>query len=104
VSRPLRGDVAEAWPVTLSDGTHFEAPAGVDLITAAREAGWRMASSCRNGTCRTCRCVLVAGRIEHRIEWPGLSRDELAEGWILPCVAQARSALRLQTGATALDE
>lgn len=92
------------WPVSLNDGTCFEVSADVDLVTAARAAGWRLASSCRNGSCRTCRCVLLAGRIEHRIAWPGLSREELAEGWILPCVALARSPLLLQAGATPLPE
>jgi ferredoxin len=29
----------------------------------------------------------------HTIEWPGLSAEEKAEGWILPCVAVAESAL-----------
>ncbi|MFP5392026.1 MAG: (2Fe-2S)-binding protein, partial [Gammaproteobacteria bacterium] len=27
--------------------------------------------------------------------WPGLSREEKQEGWILPCVALARSDLVL---------
>lgn len=98
------GEDVDVWPVTLADGTRFDASAGVDLVTAARDAGWCLPSSCRNGTCRTCRCILIDGRIEHRIEWPGLSRDELAEGWILPCVALARSALVLQTGATSLAD
>ena len=37
-------------------------------------------------------CLMLEGEIAYRIEWPGLSRDEKEEGWILPCVAQARSA------------
>jgi ferredoxin len=102
VSEAQGHDGAAAWPVTLADGTRFDAPASLDLVSAARASGWRLASSCRNGSCRTCRCVLLAGRIEHRIAWPGLSREELAEGWILPCVALPRSALRLQTAAEPL--
>ncbi|MEY8878700.1 MAG: 2Fe-2S iron-sulfur cluster-binding protein [Leptothrix sp. (in: b-proteobacteria)] len=91
------------WRITLSrDGEVFEAAPDTDLITAARAAGLRLASSCRNGTCRTCRCRLLEGTVVHRIEWPGLSREELAEGWILPCVALARSALSLDTAAMAV--
>jgi len=55
---------------------------------------WTPASSCRgpaarNGTCRSCRCVVDEGMAHHTIDWPGLSRDELTEGWILPCVCEA---------------
>lgn len=70
------------------DGAVFEAPASLPLLQAAELAGVTlMASSCRNGTCRTCICQLVSGQVVYRIEWPGLSLDEKREGYILPCVA-----------------
>ena len=74
-------------------GRCFDAPVGVPLLRAAREAGLILPSSCRNGTCRACICRLVSGRVRYAIEWPGLSADEKAEGLILPCVAIAESAL-----------
>lgn len=40
-------------------------------------------------------CLRVSGQTQHLIDWPGLSADEKAEGWILPCVAQACSDLVL---------
>ncbi|HSI59928.1 MAG TPA: 2Fe-2S iron-sulfur cluster-binding protein, partial [Ideonella sp.] len=52
-------------------------------------AGIRLSRSCRNGTCRRCLCRLAEGAVSYRIEWPGLSAEEKAEGWILPCVALA---------------
>ena len=58
-------------------------------------AGIRLLSSCRNGTCRTCRCQVISGRARHLIEWPGLSEEERLDGAILPCVATAESALRI---------
>ncbi|WP_284617341.1 2Fe-2S iron-sulfur cluster-binding protein [Aquabacterium humicola] len=57
------------------------------LLQAALAAGVVLPSSCRNGSCRTCMCRLVDGRIGYRIAWPGLLAEEKAEGWILPCVA-----------------
>ena len=70
------------------DGTALEAPASLPLLQAAELAGLTLlASSCRNGTCRSCICRLVSGQVMYRIEWPGLSRDEKREGYILPCVA-----------------
>lgn len=76
-------------------GLGFDAEAGATLLKSAEAAGIEMPSSCRNGTCRTCICQLVAGSIRHTIEWPGLSAEEKAEGWILPCVAEAQSDLTI---------
>ena len=68
-------------------GQRFDAPSDLPLLQAAESAGLPVASSCRNGTCRTCICRLLSGRVGYRIEWPGLSLDEKQTGWILPCVA-----------------
>ena len=78
-------------------GFRFEAPAtGRSLLLAAEDAGIELPSSCRNGTCRTCICRRLSGEVRHTIEWPGLSADEKAEGYILPCVAQAHSDVTLE--------
>ena len=76
-------------------GWRFDAPEGQTLLLAALDHGLRLPHSCRNGTCRACIAKLVSGNIAYRIEWPGLSREEKEEGWILPCVACARSDLVL---------
>lgn len=74
------------------DDTLFAAPAALPLLLAAEQAGvWLRDSSCRNGTCRTCICRLVSGQVVYRIDWPGLSRDEKRDGFILPCVAYPAS-------------
>lgn len=77
-------------------GLSFEAANAMPLVQAAREAGIRLPSSCRNGTCRACICRLVSGRIEYRIEWPGLLAEEKREGYMLPCVAHATSDLVIE--------
>lgn len=74
-------------------GPAFDAPATLPLLLAAELAGLSLASSCRNGTCRTCICRLTSGRVEYRIEWPGLSAEEKQAGYILPCVAYPLSDL-----------
>jgi ferredoxin len=61
------------------------------LLEAALAAGVKPRSSCRNGTCRECIAQVLEGRVHHRIDWPGLSAQEKAEGWVLPCVAVADS-------------
>ncbi|WP_191575671.1 2Fe-2S iron-sulfur cluster-binding protein [Achromobacter insolitus] len=85
-------------------GLRFDAPAGTSVLLAAQAAGIKLPSSCRNGTCRACMCLMLEGSIVYGIEWPGLSRDEKEEGWILPCVAQATSALEIQAPGAALIE
>lgn len=80
----------------LPGGECFGAPAGQTVLASAEAAGLALDSSCRNGTCRTCICRLDAGRVQYRIAWPGLSAEEKAEGFILPCVAYPESDVVLQ--------
>lgn len=77
----------------------FEFPAapGSTVLVNADAAGVVLPSSCRNGTCRTCICKLLSGRVRYVIEWPGLSADEKREGWILPCVAMPETDLVIET-------
>ena len=90
-------DAADRFTVVLEpSGRRFDAPAGVPLLQAAREAGLVLPSSCRNGTCRACICRLISGRVRHAVEWPGLSADEKRGGFILPCVAIPESALVIE--------
>ncbi len=77
-------------------GFEFEAAPGRSLLLAAQDAGIELPSSCRNGTCRTCLCRRLEGQTRHTIEWPGLSAEEKAEGWILPCVAEALGDVTLE--------
>jgi ferredoxin len=77
-------------------GRTFEAPDSLTLLEAAAFAGLRLPRSCRNGTCRTCLCKMTAGRVRYQIEWPGVSAEEKAEGFILPCVAIAECDLAIE--------
>lgn len=88
----------EIFRARLESGAAFDAPADLPLLVAAEHAGLVPPSSCRNGTCRSCIAELVSGRVTYRIQWPGLSADEKAEGFILPCVAYPAGdvVLRLQ--------
>ena len=70
-----------------SQAPPFAANADQTVLLSALAAGHELPSSCRNGVCRTCICRLHSGRVTYRMEWPGLSAEEKAEGWFLPCVA-----------------
>jgi ferredoxin len=71
----------------LPSGLSCPVAPGKSLLEAALAAGIQLPRSCRNGTCRACLCQIGAGQVRYRIEWPGLSLDEKADGWTLPCVA-----------------
>ena len=85
-----------AFRVTiLGTGLHFDAAPGETLLAAARRQGVLLPSSCRNGSCRECRCRVVRGQAHHTIPWPGLSAEEKQDGWVLPCVAEPGSDVEL---------
>ena len=68
-------------------GACFTVAQGEPLLLAAERAGVALPSSCRNGTCRTCMCRLLAGEVHYLIPWPGLMPEEKSDGFILPCIA-----------------
>ena len=89
--------MVKRFQITLAgESARFWATPEQTLLRASLAGNGGLLSSCRNGTCRACRCKLLQGEISYLIEWPGLSAEEKAAGWILPCVAQARSDLVLQ--------
>ena len=69
-----QGATADAWP------EH-------SLLTSLEMGGLKWPSSCRSGTCRTCMGLITAGQVRYEMAWPGLTAEEKAEGWVLPCVA-----------------
>lgn len=80
----------------LPQGVSFEASASDSVLIGAERAGWQWPSACRNGTCRTCLCQLKSGDVRYTQAWPGVSAEEKAQGWILPCVAQAVTDLVIE--------
>jgi ferredoxin len=97
---PPADDAQPHYQVTITPkGWTYQTSDATSLLAAARLAGIDLPASCRNGTCRTCMCRVAEGHVRHGIEWPGLSREEKAEGYILPCVAFAESDLVIEAGA-----
>ena len=83
---------------TEPDGQQFDAWTHQPLLQSLEQGGIDWPSSCRNGTCRTCIGQLASGQVGYNIEWPGLSAEEKAEGYVLPCVAFPCSDLVLRQG------
>ena len=76
----------------------FAAPPDQTLLLSALAAGHALPGSCRNGVCRSCICRLRSGSVTYRMQWPGLSAEEKAEGLFLPCVAYPASDLVMSVG------
>lgn len=74
----------------------YDVEGDLTLLEAADMSRVQLPSSCRNGTCRTCLCKLVSGEVNYTVEWPGLSAEEKAEGYVLPCVARPASHIVLE--------
>ena len=77
-------------------GQGFDASSQRSVLASALAAGLEPPRSCRNGQCRACLCRLREGEVAYTIEWPGLSAEEKATGWTLPCVALPRSDLVIE--------
>ncbi len=69
----------------------YDVEGDLTLLEAAEMSRIELPSSCRNGTCRTCLCMLISGEVTYTTEWPGLSAEEKADGYVLPCVARPLS-------------
>jgi ferredoxin len=80
------------------DDQQFDAWTSQPLLDSIEQGGINWPSSCRNGNCRTCIGQLQSGSVRYEIEWPGLSAEEKAEGYVLPCVAYPCSDLVLRNG------
>jgi ferredoxin len=91
-----QSDAASFYTVRIADdGAQCDAWSNQPLLLSLEQGGLDWPSSCRNGTCRTCIAQLTGGTVRYEIDWPGLSAEEKAEGYVLPCVAFPCSDLTL---------
>ncbi len=74
----------------------FEVPHGKTLLQAALDAGIDFPHHCTVGTCGTCRCRLLDGKVQAILDFSyTLSKQELANGYILACQALLKSEIRI---------
>ncbi len=83
---------------TAPEGLQVDAWSDQSLLLSLEQGGSNWPSSCRNGTCRTCLGQVLSGQVHYTLEWPGVTREERAEGYVLPCVAFPCSNVVLQPG------
>jgi len=77
--------------------TELDVPRDATVLEWALSKGVAFPHSCRVGTCGTCKCRLVSGKIYELSDRSyALSGDELAQNYILACQSMPRSDLELE--------
>ena len=77
----------------------IEAPAGETILDAAEEEGISLPFGCLTGACGTCTARLLEGDLEHKRPPRALKERHREAGYVLPCIALARSPCVLDVGA-----
>lgn len=90
--------MGETFTVELEPrGFRVAVGANESVLAALKRAGYGFPYSCRNGVCGLCKARLHRGRIHYAgIGAHGLSEQEQADGFILPCTAQPISDLCIE--------
>ncbi len=80
----------------LDDVVALRVAEGDTILQAAFDASLPLPFGCAAGSCGTCRCVLVSGRIRPLIDFAYvLSRADIDEGAILACQSVPCSDLEI---------
>jgi ferredoxin len=75
----------------------IEVPDDRNILEVANdEAGLDLPNSCNAGVCTTCAAQLLEGTVDQS-EGLGISPEYQDQGYVLLCIAQPRSNLKLET-------
>lgn len=78
-------------------GVVLSVPENQTILDAAEQAGLPLPVGCRYGACITCAAKLIDGKIDQP-QALCLKPDQLEAGFVLLCVAYARSHCQLEVG------
>jgi ferredoxin-NADP reductase/ferredoxin len=89
-------------------GERIQARADQTLLQSALDAGLPLAHSCRVGSCGSCKCRLLSGKVQELTDSSYvLTLEDIEAGYILACQSRPKSDVRVhvntQAGLTAGD-
>lgn len=77
-------------------GIEIQVQSGKNLLTAALEAGIDWPHKCRVGSCGTCKCKILEGKISPEIDFGYvLDFNELKEGYALACQTALKTDIKV---------
>ena len=85
------------------DAQHFEARPDEAIIDAAERQGYVLPIACRYGGCITCAAKLVEGKVSQP-NATAINKRQSRLGYILLCVARAKTDCVLDVGVESHDE
>lgn len=84
---------ATTFQVTFAkQGKTVAARADQTVLSAARQGGLKLPTSCGNGVCGTCKSKLLSGRVDMK-HAGGIRQREVDAGFFLPCCSKPLSEL-----------
>lgn len=85
------------YEVTLKpSGIRFSVDGESSLLEAAAQSNIKLAHSCRDGSCGTCKSKLLTGEVDQPANLSGVSAEEVDQSFILTCVAKPMSDIEIQ--------
>jgi ferredoxin len=78
-------------------GIAIDVAPDVQILDAIEASGLRLPVGCRAGVCITCAARLIQGEVDRSAE-RCLKPDQIVAGYVLLCVAYARSDCRFEVG------
>ncbi|MFK7745575.1 MAG: 2Fe-2S iron-sulfur cluster-binding protein [Roseobacter sp.] len=84
------------------DGATYVVEARRPLLETLREQGVDLPYGCKYGGCITCAAKLTAGQVDQRRQ-VALNNRQIAQGYVLLCVARATTDCTLEIGVESHD-
>ncbi len=81
--------------VKVSFNQTVQADSSKSLLEIAEEAGVAIESSCKSGSCGTCKHKLAKGEVTYDGDPDALSEDEKKQGYVLTCIAYPKGEVAL---------
>ena len=93
------------YKVTLANrqGANYDVDARRPLLDTLREQGVDLPYGCKYGGCITCAAKLTEGEVDQRRQ-VALNNRQLANGYVILCVARPKSDISLEIGVESHDK